>query len=137
MESEEHLRRLWLCPNSQFRVQMQSLASSDVHLLIELCASRRAHFDVITARLEIHGFQFSDRAGVSAVDVYLSVFHAGIELQRASRRCVTVIAVSVWIRSPIRAVPSPPVPGCDDDATRTCVSRKRRQEDRAHYAQHH
>src|ERR1700739_4961636 len=116
---------------------MQGLASSDVHLLIELSASRRAHLNVIAAGLEIHGFQFSDRAGVSAVDVYLCVFHPSIELHRASRRCVTVIAVSVRIRSPIRAVPSPPVPGCDDNATRTCVSRKRSQEGRAHYAQHY
>src|ERR1700756_1852100 len=124
MDSEDHLRRLWLCLNSQFRVQMQRLASSDVHLLIELCASRRAHFNVIAARFEIHSFQFSDRAGVSTVDVYLCVFHPRIELPPASRGCEPVMGVSVRVRSPMRAVPSPPVPGCDDEASRTCISRK-------------
>jgi hypothetical protein len=34
-----------------------------------------AHLYVVAARPEMHGFQFSNRAGVSAIDVHLCVFN--------------------------------------------------------------
>jgi len=43
---------------------------------------------------QIHGLQFSDCAGVSAIDVYLGVFDAGVELYCARSRNVIVIAVA-------------------------------------------
>jgi hypothetical protein len=41
--------------DAQVRVQVQGLASSDVHFLIKLRASRCAHLYVVAARPEMHG----------------------------------------------------------------------------------
>src|SRR5437660_12327904 len=77
----KYLLRSWLCLNVKLRVQVQSLASRDVHLLIKLRASRRAYLDVIAAGPEIHGFQFSNSTILSAIDVLLCVFHVGVAFQ--------------------------------------------------------
>src|SRR5882724_5403376 len=127
--------RLRLCLDAQLRVQVQGLAGSNVHFPIKLRASRCADLDVVAARPEIHGFQFSDRAGVCAIDVHLGIFNFGIELQCSTRGTIPVI--TVWIiRSPIRGVP-PPESRPDEDATRMCVTRKRRHHHRSHCANHY
>src|SRR4029077_6505470 len=122
----EHLLCLSLRLNVQVWVQVQRLSRSDVHLFVKLRASHSTHLNVIAAGPKIQRFEFSDSACVSAVDVYLCVFNVGVKLHRASGRSVTVIAVSVRIRSsPIRGVPPPPVRRCNDYASRTCKRRKR------------
>jgi hypothetical protein len=83
MPQTELLLRLRLRLDPEVRIQVQGLASGDVHFLIKLRVTRCAYFYVVTARPQIHGFQFPDCARVSAIDVYFSVFNAGIELQCA------------------------------------------------------
>jgi hypothetical protein len=48
--------RLRLRLDAQVRVQVQGLASSNVHFLIKLCASWCSHLYVVAARPEMHGF---------------------------------------------------------------------------------
>src|SRR5580693_2629224 len=117
MPQTKLLLRLRLRLDPEVRIQVQGLASGDIHFLIELRASRCPQFYVVAARSQIHGFQLPDCARVSTIDIHLCGFNAGVELQGASRRSVTVISVRIRIGSPVRGVSSPPECWRDNDTT--------------------
>jgi len=106
MPQTKLLLRLRLRLDLQVRIQVQSLASGDVNFLIKLRASRCAQFYVVTARPQMHGFQLPHCARVSAIDIHLCVFDAGVELQCACRRSVTVISVRNTVPSKGRILPT-------------------------------
>jgi hypothetical protein len=120
--------RLALRRSVQLRVQVQRLSRSNVYLLVELRAPRRSHFDIVAAGPEIDGLDLSNGSGISAIDVYLCVLNVGVQLQRAGRKSVAVVAVRIWKRSPVGRGPSPSETRRDKNANWSCLSRKRRHQ---------